>query len=37
MWFIKKEKFTFLDWAIHFGIGINILVIISILFYVLTH
>jgi len=37
MYFLKKEKFTFLDWAIHFGITMNIIVILYIVGYVMFY
>ena len=33
---IKKGKFTVLDWAIHFGMVMNIIVIALIFWYVIV-
>jgi len=37
MWLVKTKEFTLLDWVIHFGIGVNIIVVLYILYYVFSH
>jgi len=33
----NKDRFSFLDWMIHFGIAINMVVVVYILWYVASH
>ena len=33
---IKDKKFSFLDWAIHFGVAINLVVAVLLIWYALT-
>lgn len=37
MLFPKDRKFTFFDWFVHLGVGVNLIVCLYILYYVIKY